>query len=199
MGGRPPAALRGKIVTVGKGFCYKRGMSFPDTLNTIDVLFGVFVLLFGVAGLFRGLAGELARLITFVFLVFGFAVFFPSLTQMAARNWNTLPPAAVQVLVGIMLWLSSILVFFALRFLLNRLFHERLSGLADKVLGALTGLFSGALLGLCVLSIASLVPNESAYRVLSERSAVGSWVCERLTPWLHPRVLELPVFNGEEE
>jgi len=172
-------------------------MNIPDSLYTIDVLFGVFVLLFGVAGLFRGLAGELARLMTFVFLVCGFAVFFPSLTQTAARRWDTLPPVAVQVLVGIILWLSSILVFFGLRFLLNRLFHERLSGLFDKLFGALTGLFSGALLGLCILSVVSLVPNESAYRVLSEKSAVGSWVCERLTPWLHPRVLELPVCNGE--
>jgi uncharacterized membrane protein required for colicin V production len=172
-------------------------MSVPDSLYTIDVLFGLFVILFGVAGLFRGLVGELARLITFIFLVCGFAVFFPSLTQLAARHWNTFPPVAIQVLVGIILWLSSILVFFALRFLLNKLFFERLSALANKLCGALMGMLSGALLGLCVLSIVSLVPHETSYRMLSEKSIVGSWVCESLTPWLHPRVLELPVFNGE--
>lgn len=173
-------------------------MSIPDSLYTIDVLFGLFVLLFGVIGLFRGLAGELACLMTFIFLLCGFAVFFPSLTQFAARNWNMLPPVAVQVLVGLILWLSSILVFFTLRFLLKKLLFERLSELANKILGALTGMFSGTLLGLCVLSIVSLVPQESAYRVLSEKSVVGSWVCGCLTPWLHPRVLELPVFDGEE-
>jgi len=173
-------------------------MNFPDTFYAIDVLFGVFVLLFGVAGFFRGLAGGLARLLVFIFLVCGFAVFFPSLTQMAARRWGALPPVAVQVAVGVILWLSGILLFFALRFVLTPLLRERVPGMVDKICGALIGALSGALLGLCVLSVASLIPNEGTYRRLSERSIVGSWVCNRMTPWLHPRMMELPVFNGEE-
>jgi hypothetical protein len=60
------------------------------------------------------------------------------------------------------------------------------------------GMMSGALLGLCVLSVVSLVPDESVYRKLSEKSMIGAWVCERMTPWLHPKMMELPVFNGEE-
>jgi uncharacterized membrane protein required for colicin V production len=117
---------------------------------------------------------------------------------MAARKWSTLPPVAVQVVVGIILWLCAMLLFFALRFVLKKILSERIPGLADKLFGALTGMLSGALLGLCVLSVVSLVPDESAYRMLSEKSLVGAWVCERMTPWLHPRIMELPVFNGEE-
>ena len=173
-------------------------MSFPDTFYTIDVLFGLFVLLFGVIGLLRGLADELARLLAFAFLLCGFAVFFPSLTQLAARNWNMLSPIAVQVVVGLVLWLSAMLLFFLLRFLLKKLFREQVRPLLNKISGTLVGLLSGALTGLSVLSVVSLVPDESVYRMLSEKSVVGGWVCERMTPWLHPRVMELPVFDREE-
>ena len=173
-------------------------MSFPDTFYSIDVLFGLFVLLFGVVGLLRGLADELARLLAFAFLLCGFAVFFPALTQIAARHWSTLSPVAVQVVVGLVLWFSAMLLFFLLRFSLKKFLCERIDALVNKLSGTLVGLLSGALLGLSVLSMVSLVPDESVYQMLSEKSAVGGWVCERMTPWLHPRLMELPVFDREE-
>jgi len=173
-------------------------MSFPETFYAIDVLFGLFVLLFGVTGLLRGLADELARLLAFTFLLLGFAFFYPSLTQLAARKWSVMSPVAVQVTVGVVLWLGGMLLFFGLRFSLKKLLCEQIPGLMNRIGGGLIGLLSGALLGLCVLSAVSLVPNEAAYRMLSEKSMVGGWVCERMTPWLHPRLMELPVFDREE-
>ena len=173
-------------------------MSFPETFYTIDVLFGLFVLFFGVVGLFRGLSGELARLLAFVFLLCGFAFFYPSLTQLAAHNWNALPPVAVQVIVGLILWLSGLLLFFALRVLLKKFLKERIPRLADQVFGSALGLLFGVLIGLSVFSALSLFPHERVYRMLSEKSVVGGWVCERLTPWLYPRLMELPVFDHEE-
>ena len=173
-------------------------MSFPDTFYTIDVLFVLFVLLFGVIGLLRGLADELARLLAFAFLLCGFAVFFPALTQFAARNWVTLSPVAVQVVVGLVLWMSAMLLFFMLRFSLKKLLCEQVGYLVNKISGALIGFLSGALLSLSILSMVSLVPDEAVYQMLSEKSVVGGWVCERMTPWLHPRLMELPVFDREE-
>lgn len=178
--------------------CYKPAMHIPETFYTIDVLFGLFVLLFGVTGLLRGLADELSRLLAFVFLLGGFSFFYPYLTQQAALRWSALSPVAVQVAVGVVLWLSGMLFFFALRFLLKRLLSERIHKLTDKTAGALLGLLSGTLLGLSVLSVVSLVPDENLYRMLSEKSVVGGWVCNRMTPWLHPRLMELPVFDREE-
>ena len=128
----------------------------------------------------------------------GLPSFFPSLTQLAARKWSALPPIAIQVVIGLILLLSALLLFLGLRFLLRKMLSEQIAGVADKLFGALMGMMSGALLGLCVLSVVSLVPNESVYRRLSEKSMIGAWVCERLTPWLHPKMMELPVFNGEE-
>ncbi len=173
-------------------------MNFPETFYTIDVLFGVFVLLFGAVGLLRGLSGELARLLAFSFLVAGFSVLHPSLTQLTARNWRTLSPVAIQVMVGVVIWLTGFLLFFVLRALLKKILHQRIPGLVDKMGGAVFGLLSGALLGLSVLVSVSLIPHESVYRMLSEKSVVGGWVCERLTPWLYPRLMELPAFDHEE-
>lgn len=173
-------------------------MIFPETFYTIDVLFGVFVLLFGFAGLLRGLSGELARLLGFIVLLVGFCFFYPSLAQLAARHWGALPPVAVQVIVGLVMLLAGFLVFFALRVVLKSLLHKLIHGVADKIAGALLGLLFGVLLGLSVFSSLSLIPDEEVYRMLSEKSVVGGWVCERLAPWLHPRLMELPVFDREE-
>jgi uncharacterized membrane protein required for colicin V production len=173
-------------------------MTFPETFYTIDVLFGVFVLLFGVAGLLRGLSGELARLLAFVFLLAGFSLFYPSLTQLAAQNWSALSPVAVQVVVGLLVWLAGFVLFFVLRALFKKILQQKIHGLVDKAAGALLGLLFGSLLGLSILVSVSLIPHESAYRMLSEKSTVGGWVCEHLTPWLYPRLMELPVFYREE-
>lgn len=173
-------------------------MSFPETFYTIDVLFGLFVLLFGFAGLLRGLSGELARLLGFLFLLSGFCFFYPTLTQLAAQHWGTLSPVAVQVIVGLILLLIGLLVFFALRVVLTVLFRQLFKGVVDRLFGGLFGLLFGALLGLSVFSSLSLIPDEEVYRMLSEKSVVGAWVCERLAPWLYPRLMELPVFDREE-
>lgn len=171
-------------------------MGFPDTFYTIDVLFGVFVLLFGVAGMLRGLAGELARLITLAVLLAVSCLFYPQLSQLAARQWAALPPAAVQAVTAAALLLSAFLLFMLLKIILRRALKEQVGVFFDRILGALLGMVFGALLGISVLCALSLLPQERAYVMLSEKSAVGGWVCDRLTPWVYPRVLELPVFSG---
>lgn len=173
-------------------------MGLPETFYTIDVLFAVFVLLFGVAGMLRGLAGELARLITLVVLLAGSCFFYPQLTQFAARKWATLPPAAVQVVTAAMLLLGAVLFYIILKLILARAFKEQVGIFFDRILGALTGMLFGALIGLSVLCALTLLPNEKAYTTLPEKSVVGTWVCHRLTPWIYPKLKELPVFNGEK-
>lgn len=172
-------------------------MAFPDTFYTIDVLFAVFVLLFGVAGMLRGLAGELARLITLVALLAASCFFYPQLSQFAARQWAALPPAAVQAVTAGMLILGAVLFYILLKLILTRAFKEQVGVFFDRVFGALTGMVFGALIGLSVLCALSLLPNEKTYTMLSEKSSIGAWVCNRLTPWVYPKLMELPVFRGE--
>ncbi|MDH3345994.1 MAG: hypothetical protein OEL75_02300, partial [Kiritimatiellaceae bacterium] len=67
----------------------------------------------------------------------------------------------------------------------------------DNVVGTVAGALFGLLIGISALSLVTMVPHDSAYQTLSEESLVGAWVCGSVVPWLHPRMLELPMFDQE--
>lgn len=174
-------------------------MIFPEMLYTIDILFAAFVLFFAVVGLWRGLSGELASLLTLFVLLGGLCFYYPSLTQMAAQMWDSLPAKVVQGLVLMVLLLASFILSCLLRILFKAMFKSALGVLADKVMGVGVGMLRGALIGISLMAALSLMPSEELYMMLSEKSVVGGWVCNHFTPWLYPRLMELPVFDGEEE
>ncbi|MEI8205608.1 MAG: CvpA family protein [Kiritimatiellales bacterium] len=172
-------------------------MWFPEQLYTIDILFTVFILLFVFSGIKHGLSGELAHVVTLVALLTAVCFFYPQLTQMATDYWRALSPEAVQIVVPVVMLLAAVLLFLLLRVLFKQLLKDKLGEAADKIAGGLAGALRGALLGSAVLVGLSLIPNDSLYRVLSEKSSVGAWVCNTLTPWAQPRVMDLPVLKNK--
>jgi len=98
----------------------------------------------------------------------------------------------------LVLLLVAVLLSFLLNILFKQLFKTRVSEVTNKISGSVLGLLRGALIGMTLLSALSLLPNERLYEALSEKSALGGWVCNTLTPWAHPRLMELPVFDQEE-
>ena len=173
-------------------------MNIPEMLYTIDILFAVFVFFFAAGGLRRGLSGELASVLTLVVLLFGLCFTYPAFNQFAAQRWVDLSPVLIQVVVLLVLFLISFLLYFLIHVLLKRILKSALSEGVDKVAGFFAGLLHGALVGITLLAALSLLPNERLYEALSEKSVVGGWVCNTLTPWAHPRLMELPVFDQEE-
>ena len=173
-------------------------MSFPESFYTIDIVFAVIVLFFAANGLRRGLSGELAGVLTLLLLFGGLFFCYPSLTNLAARNWEALSPVLAQVAVFLILLMVSVLLFVLIRALLARFLKERLGKVADKFSGTAVGVLRGGLVGVSLLALLSLLPSETVYTALSEKSEVGRWVCERLTPGLHPRLIELPIFDQKE-
>jgi len=173
-------------------------MGFPDVLYTIDILFVAFALLFGVIGLLRGFSAELASLLTLFVLLGTLCFYFPALTQLAAKTWNTLPAAALQGVVLFALVLLSVILFFLMHWLFRQMVKERMGMVFHRIAGGFAGLLRGGLLALCFMAGLSLLPNEALHIRLSEQSLVGGWVCSRFTPWLYPRLMELPVFDQEE-
>lgn len=171
-------------------------MWFPEMLYTIDILFVLFVLFFAVRGVWNGLSGELANVITLLALLTGFCFFYPQLTDLAKDHWN-LPAAALRFIVPAVLILASVLLFVLLRILFRQMLKEQADTNADKVGGVLVGMLRGILLGLTVFVGLSLIPNDALYRVLSEKSAIGGWVCNTLTPWAAPRIGEMPALKSE--
>ncbi len=173
-------------------------MNFPDWLYTIDILFFGFVLFSAVRGLRRGLSGELAHILTVIIMLSVICFLYPSLSQGAARIWSYLPTAAVQTALIIVMVLTAFLLFCTVRAMFKQLFKARMDAAVDHMSGCGVGALRGAVIGLAVISALSLLPSERLYETLSEKSVVGGWVCNTLTPWLHPRLLELPVFDREE-
>ena len=173
-------------------------MNFPEMLYTIDILFVAFVLLFGVIGLLRGFSGELASLLTLFVLLGALCFSYPSLTQIAAENWGTLSPEAIQALVLLVLLLGSAILFFLMHLLFRQMFKERMGMVFHRVAGGFVGLLRGGLIALCMMTGLSILPSEALYARLSEKSVIGGWVCHTLTPWVHPRLMELPIFDRGE-
>ncbi len=173
-------------------------MNFPEMLYTIDILFAVFVFLFAAGGLRRGLSGELASVLTLLVLLSWICFFYPSLTQVSAQLWSTLSPVLIQAVVMLVLLLVAVILSFLLNILFKQLFKSRVSEGMNKMSGSLLGLLRGALIGISLLAALSLLPSERLYEALSEKSALGGWVCNTLTPWAHPRLMELPVFDRGE-
>jgi len=172
-------------------------MWFPEQLYTIDILFTVFVLLFVFSGIKHGLSSELAHVATLIALLAGFCFFYPQLTQLASDHWQALSPSAVQIAVPALMLLAALLLFVLLRALFKQMLKDKLGGMVDKIAGGLAGALRGALVGLAVLVGLSLIPNDSLYQTLSEKSSIGAWVCNTLAPWAQPRVMELPVLKDK--
>ncbi len=172
-------------------------MWFPEQFYTIDILFAVFVLLFVFSGIKHGLSGEIAHVVTLVALLTGVCFFYSQLTQLVSDHWRALSPSAVQIAVPVVMLLAAALLFLLLRALFKQLLKDKLGESADKIAGGLAGALRGALLGSAVLVGLSLIPNDSLYQTLSKKSSIGAWVCNTLTPWAQPRVMELPVLKDK--
>jgi len=173
-------------------------MNFPEMLYTIDILFAVFVFLFAAFGLRRGLSGELASVLALLVLLCGLCFAYPACNQFAAQTWIDLSPVLIQVVVLLALFLISFILYFLIRVLLKRILKSAMSERVDEAAGCVAGLLRGALVGITLLAALSLLPSERLYEALSEKSVLGGWVCNTLTPWAHPRLMELPVFDQEE-
>lgn len=173
-------------------------MGFPEWLYTIDILFIVLVIFFAAGGLRRGLSGELAHMLTLLIMLCVVCFFYPAMLRGTIHRWPFVPVAVVQISLIVSLIMSALLFFFLLRAVLKRLFKAGLDVPLDHLTGLFAGALRGAVTGVALMAALSLLAGEKVHLALSERSVVGNWVCTRLTPWLQPRLMELPVFDRGE-
>jgi len=184
------------------GLCYKTrheeiNMYFPEMLYTIDILFVAFVLFFVVGGVRSGFSCELAHVIALLALLAGICLYYPRLVELAFDYWRVLPEPVVRILVPIVLVLAAVLLFFLMRLLFKQLLKDKAGGPLDKAGGGLVGALRGILFGLTLFAGISLIPSETLYRVISEKSSIGAWVCNTLTPWAQSHVEALPVLKDK--
>jgi uncharacterized membrane protein required for colicin V production len=172
-------------------------MWFPEWIYTVDILFALFVLAVAVSGIRHGLSGELAHVVTLIALLAGVCFFYPQLTELTSGYWHALPESAVRIVVPAVMLLAAVLLFVVVRALFKQLLKSKLGETTDKIAGGLVGALRGVLFGLAILVGLSLIPNDTLYQALSEKSAIGGWVCNTLTPWAQPHIEELPVLKDK--
>lgn len=170
-------------------------MWFPEWVYTIDVIFAVGVVLFGIGGLRRGLSGELARVLALAGLLVGVILFYPQWTEGLAQEREQLPVWAVHAAVSTVMILASVLLFFFAQTVLKVFLKQWIGEVTDKLAGAAAGLLRGLVSGLLLFALLGL--NETASATLSEKSAIGAWVCETITPRVGPWLQELPLIHPQ--
>ena len=160
-------------------------MSFPDVFYTIDIAFAVLVFLVAMSGLCRGLSGELALILTLAFLLCGFYFFYPMLTRLVVqRLGDDFSIAMIRGTVAVVLGVGILVLSFPMHLLLRKIMKISIGVLSDKILGAMAGLLRGILIGVMIFVALSFVPSVKFRTYLSEKSVVGGWTNEFLTPWV---------------
>lgn len=173
-------------------------MSVPETFYTIDILFTVFVFFVTLNGLRRGFSGELAGLLSFSILVGAVVIFYPSFIEVAGPSLEGMSPWLIQILIFLALLVAYLVVYGLLRLFIRQLLKGIVGTFFDKLFGGGIGLLHGVLTGIMLMASLSLIPHDGLYNALAKKSEVGEWVCNRFTPWIYPHLMELPVFDQEE-
>ena len=172
---------------------------FTEMFYPLDIVCAVFVLLVMMSGLCRGLSGELALLLTLLFLLGAFYFFYPPLSQGVVRHFGEkFSVRVLRVGVALFLGLSVFILSFPLHLLLRKMMKISMGVLPDKIWGAAMGLVFGLVIGISFFLALSLAPSEKIRTFIVEKSAIGGWVSHSLTPWVYPRLMGLPLLDSEE-
>jgi membrane protein required for colicin V production len=144
-------------------------------VSLVDVIAFAAVALGAVRGYFRGLSGELARVISLVAaLVLGLRFYRPlaewvmAYTRIAEEN---APIAAFIITV-----LTAVVCLFFLRYLLKRIIKVAIEEGADKIGGVIAGLIRSVVMVLIVFLALNLWPDERLNRAFGEESLIGRLV-----------------------
>jgi len=144
-------------------------------VSLVDVIALAAIALGAVRGYFRGLSGELARVISLVAaFVLGLRCYEPlaqwvlAHTRIAEEN---APVAAFIITV-----LAAIVCLFLLRYVLKRIMKVVIEDRADKIGGVIAGLLRSVIMVLIVFLALNLWPNERLNSMFGEESLIGRLV-----------------------
>ena len=163
--------------------------------NIIDLACVAVLIAGAIAGMIRGLSGELAQLCGSVAaLVFGLWAFNPLSAWLLERPELRDEPDAARVLTLLALLLAASAILIFLQFGLQRLFKVAVPAGADKVLGLAAGLAKWAVIIVIVFLVMNLWPNDALNSLFGEKSLIG-----RQVAGLMPMIEEEAESRGGQE
>ena len=168
----------------------------PEWLSLIDVAFIAVALLFGLGGLQRGFASQVAHIITFVAL--GIFLFFayPAIFTFFGRIFRDLNEVYMMWLLLFGLAVLAVLFFILINKLLASVLKTQISDRSDRVYGFILGFVRGALLALFVMVFSVILGSEKFYNVFSEKSHIGQLVCYEMAPRIQPHLDKSTMGDG---
>lgn len=170
------------------------GESVAHTFSTISVIDAavVILLLFSlVRGVFKGLSGELAGLISAAAaLAAGWYAFRPLGAWVEGHTRLSGGPAYVFAFA--LAVIAGYVAMRIIRLVLRSILEFSFKGTIERVGGALAGLFHGAIVAAVVLVFLSLWQNETVHRLITQESVAGRFVTQSLRPWYDAMVQQHP-------
>jgi uncharacterized membrane protein required for colicin V production len=168
----------------------------PEWLNLVDVAFVAVALLFGLGGLQRGFASQVAHIITFVAL--GIFLFFayPAIFTFFGRIFRDLNEVYMMWLLLAGVAVLAVLFFILVNKLLASVLKTQISDRSDRVYGFILGFIRGVLITLFAMVFFVILGSEKFYNVFSEKSHVGQLVCYEIVPRIQPRLDKSEMGDG---
>ncbi|MFA5688311.1 MAG: CvpA family protein [Kiritimatiellales bacterium] len=163
-------------------------MSLTDGFLWVDIALAVLVLLFFLNGLRRGLCRELAHILTFAALIAGFCFFYAPITEFAACHCTFVALEHIHIAVPVMMLSAALVVYILIWLCLRALLCPFLDFLGEKFLGGIVGAARGAVFGLVIIAALTLVQIPAVQEAVVDKSVIGCWVENTITPWLKETV-----------
>ena len=150
-------------------------MDALPTLNVVDIVALGLIVIGGIQGFFRGLSGELARLIgSIIAFVAGVSLHGP-VGEWVLQN-TRLENQTAHALAFVATVVLAVLIMLELRLVIKRLIKVVFADGFDKTMGIIAGLARMSVI-VCIIFLAmNLIPHDYLNRHFGEESAIGSVV-----------------------
>jgi uncharacterized membrane protein required for colicin V production len=152
-----------------------------NSLNYVDIVVVVYLMMGALIGLKRGLSGELARLMGLgIAMVAGWLLYEPIGGHIA--EFTRLSERGSHFSGFLVSFLAALLVMFLVRWGIRNLMEVVFKGPVERIGGLIAGLLRCFIISAAVIVVASLCPFDYFSRTFGEESQIGRFVTHNLVP-----------------
>ena len=160
----------------------------PDWFSFVDIAYLGVALLFAWGGFQKGFAGQVAHIMTFLFMG-GFLFFaYPAIYSYLSRVFRNLEEAYLMWLLLICLAALTFGVFVLSSKMLASVLKTQISDRSDHAYGFVLGFIRGALVALFAMIFIVMLGPPKFYDSFRVKSYIGKQVCYNLVPRIQPHL-----------
>ena len=144
-------------------------------MQTIDIILGIFLLIFFFNGLRKGIIRSIVGLIGLLAAIYLIATYGNTAKLFIIEKWNA-PEMLATVLAYILIAIVVVVIFRIVIFILHRIVDVLNLGVIDKLLGGVFGVLSGTIIIAIILMICDISPFYKEIRKFTSTSVVVNYV-----------------------